>query len=90
MALGAGRIQNATLIARQTLAMVTAGIILGVGAGSVAASGIRSILFDVSPQDPKSILAAIMFVAVIALAATAAPVIRAINKEPAEALRYEN
>ena len=90
MALGAGRIQNATLIARQTLAMVIAGIILGLGAGSVAASGIRSILFNVSPQDPKSILGAIMFVAVIASAATAGPVIRAINKEPAEALRYEN
>jgi ABC-type lipoprotein release transport system permease subunit len=47
-------------------------------------------LFNVSPQDPKSILGAIMFVAGIASAATAAPVIRAINKEPAEALRYEN
>jgi putative ABC transport system permease protein len=89
-ALGAGRIRNAKLIARQTLTMVAAGILLGLGVGSVAASGIRSMLFNVSPQDPSSILGAVMFVAVMASAATAAPVIRAINEEPAEALRCEN
>ena len=90
MALGAGRIHTAKVIATQTLAMVTAGIFLGLGAGSVAASGIRSMLFNISPQDATSIASAIVFVTVVASAATAVPVMRAMSREPAEGLRYEN
>jgi predicted permease len=89
VALGAGRIQTATLIARRTLAMVAAGIVVGLGAASVAASGIRSMLFNVSPQDAGSIASAILFVTVAAGVATAVPTIRAMRMEPAEALRCE-
>jgi predicted permease len=90
MALGAGRIHTAGLIARQTLAMVAAGMIVGLGAASVAASGIRSMLFNISPHDAQSVASAIVFVTVMATAATAVPVMRAISNEPAEALRYEH
>jgi ABC-type antimicrobial peptide transport system permease subunit len=90
MALGAGRRDTANVIARRTLGMVVAGIIAGLGAASVAASGIRSMLFNVSPQDATSIAAAIVFVTVVAAAATAVPVIRAMRTEPADALRYEH
>jgi predicted permease len=89
MALGAGRRDTAKVIARRTLGMVVAGIIAGLGAASVATSGIRSMLFNVSPQDATSIAAAIVFVTVVAAAATAVPVLRAMRTEPAEALRCE-
>jgi putative ABC transport system permease protein len=90
MALGAGIIHMARLIAKRTLAMVTVGVILGLAAAIVAASGIRSMLFNTSPQDVASIASAIVFVAVVASAATAVPVMRAINRDPAEALHLEH
>jgi predicted permease len=90
MALGAGRRDTANVIARRTLGMVLAGIIAGLGAASIAASGIRSMLFNVSPQDAPSIAAAIVFVTVVAAAATAVPVSRAMRMEPADALRHEH
>jgi ABC-type lipoprotein release transport system permease subunit len=46
-------------------------------------------LFNVSPQDTTSIAAAAMFVTIVAAAATAVPVFRAMRTEPAEALRCE-
>jgi ABC-type antimicrobial peptide transport system permease subunit len=66
-----------------------AGIIAGVAAGATAASFIRSMLFNASPQDPESIASAILFVIVMAAVAAAAPAIRATRTEPAEALRCE-
>jgi predicted permease len=90
MALGAGRIHTAKLIATQTLVKVAAGMIVGLGVASAAASGLRSMLFDISPQDAQSIASAIVFVTGVATAATAVPVMRAISKDPAEALRYEH
>jgi hypothetical protein len=89
LALGAGRRDTVNVIAGRTLRMVVAGIIAGLGAASVAASGIRSMLFNVSPQDTTSIAAAAMFVTIVAAAATAVPVFRAMRTEPAEALRCE-
>jgi hypothetical protein len=89
MALGAGRRDTVKVIARRTLAMVGVGIIAGLAAASVAASGIRSLLFDVSPQDTTSIAAATVFVTVVAAAATALPVFRAMRTQPAEVLRCE-
>lgn len=90
MALGAPPVQIAKLIAGQSLVMTAAGIVLGLGAALVAGRGIHLLLYGVSPQDPKSLAAATAFVAVVAAAATAMPVVRAIRTEPAETLRYEN
>ena len=65
------------------------GIEQRVGAALVAAPGIRSLLYGVSPQDPKSLAAASIFVALMAAAATVLPAIRAVRTEPSETLRCE-
>jgi predicted permease len=89
IALGAQSVDVLELIARQTLAMTAVGIMLGVGAALVAGPGIRSLLYGVSPQDPKSLVAAGMFVVLVAALATVFPAIRATRVDPMAALRYE-
>jgi len=89
MALGAGRVATATLLARRTLAMLALGIPVGIGAASVVASSIRAILFNVSPQDGLSLAAAVVVIAVVAGVATAVPTLKIMRMDPAEALRYD-
>jgi predicted permease len=90
MALGAERLHTAKVVATQTLAMVLAGIVLGLGGASVVASVVRSMLFDVSPQDAISLAGAVALVAALSAVATAIPVRRAMATVPAEALRDDN
>ncbi len=89
MALGARPVHIAKLIAGQTLAMMTPGTVLGLGAALVAGPGIRSLLYGISPQDPKSLAAATIFVVVVAAVATALPAVRATHTGPSETLRHE-
>jgi predicted permease len=90
MALGARPVDIAKLIALQTLAIAAVGIVLGLAAALVVAPGIRSLLYGMSPQDPKSLLVATLFVALTAALATVFPAARAIRTHPSETLRYEN
>jgi len=90
MALGARGVDAAVTIGRGTIAMVTAGIVAGIVGASAASALIRSMLFNISPQDPQAIAAAVAFVVGVASIATALPLTRAIRSEPAEVLRYEH
>jgi ABC-type lipoprotein release transport system permease subunit len=49
----------------------------------------RSLLFDVSPLDPVALCAAPVLLAIVALAATALPAVRASRTEPTVCLRRE-
>ena len=89
MALGAQPSQIGKLIARQTLVMTAAGIIAGLGAAFAAGHAIRSLLYGISPQDPKSLIAAVIFVGLTAAAGTIFPAVRATRVDPMVALRYE-
>ena len=89
MALGAQPTQIGKMIARQTLAMTAAGTICGLGAALAAGHAIRSLLYGISPQDPKSLIAAVIFVALTAAAGTVLPAVRAAHVDPMVALRYE-
>jgi len=90
MALGAQRSNVARLIARQTLIITAAGIALGLAAALITGPAIRSLLYGISATDPESFAAAAIFVLVIAAAATAIPVMDALETQPAETLRIEN
>ncbi len=90
MALGAGPVHSAAVVAKQTLTMVGLGALAGLGAALTAGSVIRSMLFDISPQDATSIVSAVAFVVLVAATATAVPVLRAVRRDPAEALRQED
>lgn len=89
LALGAGRLRTAVVMVKRTLAMVLAGIVLGLSAALAATSAFRSLLFNISPQDTQAIASTLVFVAVVASAATAVPLVRATRTEPAEGLRLE-
>ncbi len=89
MALGAQPAQVAKLIARQTFAMSAAGIITGLGAALLAGPAIRSLLYGISPQDPRALAAAAIFVGLIAIGATIGPASQAVQVQPAETLRIE-
>jgi predicted permease len=90
MALGARPLDIGEMIGRQALVLVLAGVALGLGAARVAGPFIRALLFGIAPWDPISLLSAALFVAAVAAAATAIPVVRATRIEPASALRQEN
>lgn len=90
MALGAQTVDIGLLVGKQALAMVIAGLALGLGAAMVAAQWMRSLLFGVAPSDPRSLAAAAIFGALVAAVAITIPVARATHTEPAAALRREN
>jgi len=87
--LGAGRLAMVRVIARRTLAMLALGIPAGLGAASLAAFSVRTMLFNVSPNDGVSLAAAALIVAVAAGLGTAVPTVRILRMDPAEALRHE-
>jgi predicted permease len=89
MALGAQPAQIGELIARQTLSMTAVGVTLGLGGALMAGPGIRSLLYGISPQDPRSLIAAVVLVFLTAALGTIIPALRATRVDPMVALRYE-
>jgi len=89
MALGARTADIGILVGRQTLAMVAGGIVVGLAVAVASAQWMRSLLYGVTPSDPRSLGAAALFVALVAAVAVAIPLARATHVEPAAALRQE-
>jgi ABC-type antimicrobial peptide transport system permease subunit len=90
MALGAEPAHIARLVGRETLVMAVGGIVFGLTAALAAGPWIRALLYGIAPWDPRSLFAAATFVAIVAVGATAIPVIRAMYIEPSVALRQES
>lgn len=90
MALGARPADIGEMIGMQALAMVAAGVAIGIGAAIASAPLVKSLLYGVAPSDPFSLGAAVLFIAAIAAAATAIPLRTATRIDPASALRQEN
>ena len=87
MALGARPADIGEMIGRQALAMVVLGVALGVGAALIIAPWMRALLYGIAPSDPLSLMAAALFVAIVAGAATVIPASDAVRIEPSAALR---
>ena len=90
MALGARTVDIGVLVGRQMLVMVAGGVVVGLAAAVASARWMHSLLYGVTPSDPRSFAAAAIFVALVAAAATAIPLVRATHIEPAAALRQGN
>jgi ABC-type antimicrobial peptide transport system permease subunit len=89
MALGAGRGAVLGLVLREGLAIITAGLIVGL-AGAVALTRLlQALLFGVSPTDPLTFVVVAAVLTAIALVATLLPARRAARVDPLPALRTE-
>lgn len=84
---GAGRLQS--MVLRQGLALVGAGILIGTVGAFVSARLAGTLLFGVGHADPASYVAAALVFLAVASAACLMPARRAARTNPTEALRYE-
>jgi putative ABC transport system permease protein len=90
MALGARPLNIGEMIGAEALAMVAAGVLLGIGAAVMIAPLVKSLLYGVAPSDALSLTSVALFVVAISAAATAIPLLDATRIDPASALRQEN
>jgi ABC-type antimicrobial peptide transport system permease subunit len=89
MALGADGVSITKLVLWQGVKPAAAGIVVGVLGGLAATSLLRSVLFEVSPNDPVVVVAVTSLIGVIAIAASLIPAWRASRIDPVIALRAE-
>ncbi len=93
LALGASRSDVRWLVGRQVLAIVLAGLAVGVPAawiiGRLASRQLSSLLFGITATDPITIALAIGVLVVVAMVAGMLPARRAVRIDPMIALRAE-
>jgi putative ABC transport system permease protein len=89
MALGAQRLGVVALVARESLALVGAGALVGLAGSLVLARLMTQLLYGVDPADPIALAGSVGVLAAVAALATYLPVRRASRVDPMVALRYE-
>jgi ABC-type antimicrobial peptide transport system permease subunit len=93
MALGANRADVIWTVMREALALVAAGVLIGVPVallvGRVASNRISGLLFGLQATDPLTVAAATIIMALIAVGAGYVPARRASRVDPMTALRTE-
>ena len=89
MALGAGPGNIFTLVLRQALVLVAAGVGLGLLAALAIARLLSTLLIGVAPYDPITFASVAGILIAVALVACFLPARRAANLDPTTALRYE-
>ena len=75
-------------IGRLALAVI-AGVAAGLAGGLYFATFVRTLLFEVEPSSPSSLVLPVCCLLVVALAAAWVPARRATRVDPAEALRMD-
>jgi predicted permease len=89
MALGARPGDVARLVMGEGAAVAAAGGALGLAGAGAAGRLMRTLLFEVRPGDPATVLAAAAALALLAVGASLAPALRAGRLDPLAALRDE-
>ncbi|HET7295273.1 MAG TPA: FtsX-like permease family protein, partial [Vicinamibacteria bacterium] len=89
LALGARPGDVLRMVVAEAMRLVTAGLVLGLGAALVLARSLASLLFGLGPNDPATLGGATLVLAAAALAACALPSWRAARLDPLQALRTE-
>jgi predicted permease len=87
IALGAQMGQVARGVIARSLALTSAGIAVGLGLAWFASRALTSLLFDVQPNDPAVLIAAVLVLLIVAVGASAGPARRAARVDPVEAFR---
>ncbi|HVZ24231.1 MAG TPA: ADOP family duplicated permease, partial [Vicinamibacterales bacterium] len=89
IALGALRGQITVLVLRHAVIVVSAGLLVGLGASLALGTLLRSFLYGVTTHDPSTFLAVIAILAAIAVASCLLPLRRALLVDPVVALRVD-
>ena len=89
MALGARVSEVARLVLVQSLRLTAIGIVIGVAGALVTSRTLSSLLFEVSPGDPRVLVLVSAVLLVVALLASVVPARRAARTDPSEALRAD-
>lgn len=89
MALGAQRSEVMGLLLRQGMALIVAGVLLGIAASLGLTRFLASMLFDVTPSDPATFALVITLLIIVGALACWIPARRAMRVDPIVALRYE-
>ena len=89
MALGATETRIAGLMMRRGTALTAAGVAVGLVVTMWVSSGLRSLLFGVTPTDPWTLAAVVLFVSAAALTAAYLPARRAAKLSPWDLLRAD-
>jgi putative ABC transport system permease protein len=89
VALGARRGDILRLVLAQGAALIAAGVAGGLAAALLSTRYLGALVFGVSPMDAPTLAAAAGLLTIVALAAHAIPIRRALRIDPAAALRHE-
>jgi ABC-type antimicrobial peptide transport system permease subunit len=89
IALGARLGDIARLVIGEGLRTVAMGIAAGIALALAAGKLIASLLYGISPRDPSVMIGAAVILALIGIAASVIPALRAARVEPATALRVD-
>jgi putative ABC transport system permease protein len=89
MALGAQHRDVLRMILGHGLILALAGIAIGLGGALAATRALRTLLFEVSPSDPWTLVASAALFAVVAAAACYIPARRAVRVDPMTTLRHD-
>ena len=89
MVFGAPRLSILTLVVGEGLKLSAAGIVAGVGGALAITRVMASMLVGVTPTDPITFGAIVVLFAMIALAASWIPALRASGLDPLNAIREE-
>jgi putative ABC transport system permease protein len=89
LAIGATTFDILRLVLGQALRVTCAGLALGLALSAAASRVLTAMLYGVQTIDPSTYAASVLGIGVVAVAAAAAPSIRAARIDPVEALRAE-
>ncbi len=89
IALGAQRGGVVWLILRDALALVAAGLAIGLGGAIAAARAVGTLLFGINPLDPAAFITTALVLAAVGIGAALVPARRAAGLDPMRALRQE-
>jgi ABC-type antimicrobial peptide transport system permease subunit len=89
IALGADRGSVLRLVLREAAILLAFGLPLGAALALWAGRAASTLLFGLKPNDPATLIGAMLLLAAVALAATIAPARRAARLEPMQALRED-
>jgi putative ABC transport system permease protein len=89
MALGAVGGDVLGLVMRQTARLVAIGAVLGIAGALALGRFLTSLVFEVRPGDPTTLVTVTVLLTLVAVAATLIPALRATRVMPIVALRRE-